>query len=110
MGDEYHGYYQKKLAGWRDTGIRVQGPIARVMLKAFQESWKECGVGILDRGLGQEEKIFHHDLLDSVPLTEKDLSQWPLHERALGTFIPGFAPTFEAKASGCEFISGKRMA
>jgi cardiolipin synthase len=43
VGDEYRGYLRKKLAGWRDTGVKVKGPISRAMLEAFQESWKECG-------------------------------------------------------------------
>ena len=45
VGDEYHGFRRKKLAGWRDTGVKVRGPIAGAMLKAFLESWKECGGG-----------------------------------------------------------------
>jgi cardiolipin synthase len=51
----------------------------------------ECGVGILDCGVGEEmEGIFQHDLQDSVAVTEEDLSRWPLHERALGTFFSWF--------------------
>jgi cardiolipin synthase A/B len=51
----------------------------------------ECGVGVLDRGVGEEmERIFQHDLEDSAPVTEEDLSRWPLHERALGTFFSYF--------------------
>lgn len=43
VGDEYRGYLRKKLAGWRDTGVKVKGPIAQAMLEAFQKSWKKCG-------------------------------------------------------------------
>ena len=51
----------------------------------------ECGVGVLDEGVGEEmERVFQHDLTDSVPVTEEDLSRWPLHERALGTFFSYF--------------------
>ncbi len=51
----------------------------------------ECGVGILDRGVGEEmERIFQRDLQDCVAVTEEDLSRWPLHERAIGTFFSWF--------------------
>jgi len=238
VGDEYRGYLRKRLLGWRDTGVKVKGPIVGAMLEAFKKSWKECGgrkiddtppdlghrheqdvailplfsssrksmralrqllqfsvhaaqksvhltmayfipthkflrvllksarrgvevkiilpgqsdlrlvayasrtyyktllregvqifhyqprvlhaktmvfdrqwaivgsanldarslnynyecgVGILDRRLGEEmEEIFTHDLLDSIPVTEGDLSRWPTHERALGTFCSWF--------------------
>jgi len=48
VGDEYYGFRRKKLAGWRDTGVKVQGPIAGAMLKAFLESWKECEGGKIE--------------------------------------------------------------
>jgi cardiolipin synthase len=51
----------------------------------------ESGVGVLDEGVGGEmERVFQHDLKDSVPVREDDLSRWPLHERALGTFFSYF--------------------
>jgi cardiolipin synthase len=51
----------------------------------------ECGVGVLDGGVGEEmERVFQHDLIDSARVTEDDLSRWPLHERALGTFFSYF--------------------
>ena len=51
----------------------------------------ECGVGALDREVGEEmERIFARDLEDSAPVREEDLSRWPLHERALGTFFSWF--------------------
>jgi len=238
VGDEYRGYLRKKIAGWRDTGVKVKGPIAGAMFEAFRKSWiecrggwiedspadsggepgqnvamlplfsssrksmrilkqllqfsvysalksihltmayfiptrkflrvlmkaarrgvdvkiilpgqtdlravayasrtyyktllregvqifhyqprvlhaktlvfdghwsivgsanldprslnynYECGVGMLDPGVGEEmERVFEHDLKDSVPVTEEDLSRWPLHERALGTFFSYF--------------------
>jgi len=43
VGDEYRGYLRNKMAGWRDTGVKVKGPIASAMLQAFKKSWKECG-------------------------------------------------------------------
>jgi len=43
VGDEYYGFRRKKLAGWRDTGVKVQGPVVETMLKAFWETWEECG-------------------------------------------------------------------
>jgi cardiolipin synthase len=58
VGDEYHGFRRKKLAGWRDTGVKVRGPVAGAMLKAFLESWKECGgvkIGNFPMGAGREE-------------------------------------------------------
>jgi len=51
----------------------------------------ECGVGVLDEGVGGEmERVFQLDLLDSAPVTEDDLSRWPLQETALGTNISYF--------------------
>ena len=51
----------------------------------------ECGVGILDPGVGEEmERVFQNDLKDSSPVREEDLARWPLHERALGTFFSYF--------------------
>jgi len=51
----------------------------------------ESGVGILDPNVGEEmELIFQQDLRDSQPITEQDLSSWPLHERALGAFFSWF--------------------
>ncbi len=57
VGDEYYGFRRKKLAGWRDTGVKVQGPIAGAMLKAFLESWKECeGVKIENLPMGKDRE------------------------------------------------------
>ena len=43
VGDEYRGYLRKKLLGWRDTGVKIEGPIARAMLEAFKKIWELCG-------------------------------------------------------------------
>jgi cardiolipin synthase len=51
----------------------------------------ECGVGILDAQAGREmEAMFQQDLSDSRPVTLKELSTWPFHERALGTIFSWF--------------------
>jgi|YelNatPaOPRAMG01_1025707.scaffolds.fasta_scaffold49277_2 cardiolipin synthase len=51
----------------------------------------ECGVGILDKNLGEEmEELFRQDLAESIPITKEEQSRWPLHERALGTFFSWF--------------------
>jgi cardiolipin synthase A/B len=48
VGDEYRGYLRRKLAGWRDTAVKVKGPIAGSMLEAFQDIWREAGGGEID--------------------------------------------------------------
>ena len=40
VGDEYRGYLRKKIAGWRNTGVRMEGPIARATLEAFWKIWR----------------------------------------------------------------------
>ncbi len=51
----------------------------------------ECGVGILDAGVGKEmEEMFQQDLSDSRPVTLEEISRWPFHERALGTIFSWF--------------------
>ncbi len=70
--------------GYRSFGGSVN-PDARLL------NDYECGVGILDRKVGEEmEAIFQQDLQDSKLITEKDLTSWPIHERALGGFSPWF--------------------
>ncbi|MBM4332875.1 MAG: cardiolipin synthase B [Deltaproteobacteria bacterium] len=59
VGDEYHGFRKKKVGGWRDTGVMVQGPAAAFMLKKFLESWKECGgarIHDLPAGAGRNQE------------------------------------------------------
>ncbi len=41
IANEYRGYYGvKKLKGWRDTGIFLEGPIAKELLEIFKKSWE----------------------------------------------------------------------
>ncbi|PKL50401.1 MAG: cardiolipin synthase B [Nitrospira bacterium HGW-Nitrospira-1] len=40
IADEYRGYHRlKKKKGWRDTGIFLEGPIAKKLLDEFTKSW-----------------------------------------------------------------------
>lgn len=44
IANEYRGYYSfKKAKGWRDTGIFLEGPIAKELLEIFNKSWKVWG-------------------------------------------------------------------
>ncbi len=41
IANEYRGYYRlKKIKGWRDTGIFLEGPIAKTLLDIFKKSWQ----------------------------------------------------------------------
>lgn len=41
IANEYRGYYRlKKKEGWRDTGIFLEGPIAKTLLDIFKKSWE----------------------------------------------------------------------
>lgn len=41
IANEYRGYHRiKKIKGWRDTGIFLEGPIADTLLKLFRKSWE----------------------------------------------------------------------
>ncbi|NWF75257.1 MAG: hypothetical protein HXY53_01550 [Nitrospirae bacterium] len=41
IANEYRGYYRlKKREGWRDTGIFLEGPIAKTLLDIFKKSWE----------------------------------------------------------------------
>ena len=41
IANEYRGYHRlKKVSGWRDTGIFLEGPIATGLLARFNTSWK----------------------------------------------------------------------
>ena len=80
VGDEYRGYLKKKLAGWRDTGVKVQGPIALAMLEAFNKSWEECGgSGIVETlptvGRGQEQDVAILPLFSSSRKSMRALRQ-----------------------------------
>jgi cardiolipin synthase len=41
IANEYRGYQRlkKKAAGWRDTGIFLEGPVAKALLATFKKSW-----------------------------------------------------------------------
>lgn len=41
IANEYRGYHRfRKIKGWRDTGIFLEGPIAGTLLDIFKKSWK----------------------------------------------------------------------
>jgi len=41
IANEYRGYHRiKKIKGWRDTGIILEGPIAKTLLDVFRKSWE----------------------------------------------------------------------
>jgi cardiolipin synthase A/B len=40
IANEYRGYHRlKRIKGWRDTGIILEGPIAKTLLDIFTKSW-----------------------------------------------------------------------
>jgi cardiolipin synthase A/B len=41
IANEYRGYHRvRKIRGWRDTGIFLEGPIAKTLLDIFKKSWE----------------------------------------------------------------------
>ena len=41
IANEYRGYHRlRKMKGWRDTGIFIEGPIAKTLLEIFKKSWE----------------------------------------------------------------------
>jgi cardiolipin synthase len=41
IANEYRGYHRiRKMKGWRDTGILLEGPIAGTLLEIFRKSWQ----------------------------------------------------------------------
>ena len=56
VGDEYRGYLRKKLLGWRDTGVKIEGPVAGAMLGAFKKIWEISGGGKIEDHLGKHGK------------------------------------------------------
>lgn len=41
IANEYRGYHRiRKIKGWRDTGIFLEGPIATTLLDMFKKSWE----------------------------------------------------------------------
>ncbi len=45
IANEYRGYKfrRRKIKGWRDTGVLVEGPVVSVLLNIFNKSWKTWG-------------------------------------------------------------------
>lgn len=41
IANEYRGYHRfRKMKGWRDTGIFLEGPIVKTLLDIFRKSWE----------------------------------------------------------------------
>lgn len=41
IANEYRGYHRfRRGKGWRDTGIFLEGPVAKTLLEIFKKSWK----------------------------------------------------------------------
>jgi cardiolipin synthase len=41
IANEYRGYHRiRKIKGWRDTGLFLEGPIAKTLLDIFKKSWE----------------------------------------------------------------------
>jgi cardiolipin synthase A/B len=41
IANEYRGYHRiKRVKGWRDTGIFLEGPVAKTLFEIFEKSWK----------------------------------------------------------------------
>lgn len=41
IANEYRGYHRfRRVKGWRDTGIFLEGPVAKTLLGIFENSWK----------------------------------------------------------------------
>ncbi|MBI5182121.1 MAG: hypothetical protein HZA06_04315 [Nitrospirae bacterium] len=45
IANEYRGYKfrRRRIRGWRDTGVLVEGPVASVLLDIFNRNWKKWG-------------------------------------------------------------------
>ncbi len=44
IANEYRGFHRlRQVRGWRDTGILLEGPIARTLLSIFEKSWRAWG-------------------------------------------------------------------
>jgi cardiolipin synthase len=103
VGDEYRGYLRKKLAGWRDTGVKVEGPIAGAMLEAFKKSWKACGGRAIEedfpsRETGTEQNVAMLPLFSSSRKsmrTLRQLLQFSVHaaQRSIHLTMAYFIPT-----------------
>ena len=62
IADEYHGYFKKRKALWRDTGICLEGPIAFTLLNIFRKSWATW------KGESISWDIKHETLSHGVPV------------------------------------------
>ena len=51
VGQAWEGYPEKKLAGWRDTGVEIRGPAVADVARAFAETWAACGEALPAGGL-----------------------------------------------------------
>jgi cardiolipin synthase len=41
IANEYRGYHRiRKIKGWRDTGIFLEGPVVEILLDIFKKSWE----------------------------------------------------------------------
>ncbi|MBS1113160.1 MAG: phospholipase family protein [Nitrospirae bacterium] len=41
IANEYRGYHRvRNIKGWRDTGIFLEGPVAKTLLEIFKKSWQ----------------------------------------------------------------------
>lgn len=45
IANEYRGYKfrKRRIKGWRDTGVLVEGPVVSVLLDIFNKNWKKWG-------------------------------------------------------------------
>ena len=45
IANEYRGYKfrKKRIRGWRDTGVLVEGPVVSLLLDIFNKNWKKWG-------------------------------------------------------------------
>jgi cardiolipin synthase len=43
IGNEYRGWFRKRVTSWRDTGVLIEGPATTVLLENFQKAWVAGG-------------------------------------------------------------------
>jgi cardiolipin synthase A/B len=43
LGKVWEGWPEKRLPGWRDTGVEIRGPAVADVERAFAETWIACG-------------------------------------------------------------------
>ncbi|GBD99784.1 putative cardiolipin synthase YwiE [bacterium BMS3Abin07] len=69
IADEYRGYgfFRHKKRGWRDTAIRVEGPVARRLHEIFKITWRFWkGNPITD--IQTEKPLLYSDGLNVLPI------------------------------------------